>query len=126
MTTATSADVLLRLERVGKTFRMGEVLVEVLKDISLEIYAREILAMIGPSGSGMTTLINLLGGLDKPTVGQTWYRDRELTRFSNAELTRYRRESIGFVFQFYNLVPNLTARENVMVSTEISRNPLDV
>jgi putative ABC transport system ATP-binding protein len=117
---------LLRLENVGRTFQMGEVSVEVLRNISLEIYEGEMLVLVGPSGSGKTTLINLVGGLDAPTVGKAWFRDRELTGFSSRELTRYRRETIGFVFQFYNLVPSLTARENVMVATEISRNPLDV
>ena len=117
---------LLRLEHVGKTFQMGEVPVEVLRNVSLEIYERELVVMVGPSGSGKTTLLNLVGGLDTPTTGKAWFRDQDLTRFNQRELTRYRRETIGFVFQFYNLVPNLTARENVMVATEIARNPLDV
>ncbi len=81
--------------------------------------------MVGPSGSGKTTMLNIIGGLDTPTAGQVWYRDRDLSKASARELTRFRRESIGFVFQFYNLIPNLTARENVLVSTEISRNPLN-
>jgi putative ABC transport system ATP-binding protein len=117
---------LLRLENVSKTFQMGEVQVEVLRNITLDIYERELLVMVGPSGSGKTTLLNLVGGLDSPTSGRAWYRDEDLTRFSQRELTRFRRDTIGFVFQFYNLVPNLTARENVMVATEISRHPLDV
>ena len=119
-------DVLLHLEQVGKTYQMGEVKVEVLKQISLEIYHGELLVMVGPSGSGKTTILNIIGGLDIPTAGQVWYRERDISRASPRELTRYRRETVGFVFQFYNLVPNLTARENVMVSTEISANPMDV
>ena len=119
-------DVLLHLDLVGKTYQMGEVAVEVLKDISLEIYHGELLVLVGPSGSGKTTMLNIIGGLDVPTVGQVWYRERDISRANARELTRYRRETVGFVFQFYNLVPNLTARENVMVSTEISANPLDV
>jgi putative ABC transport system ATP-binding protein len=105
---------------------MGEVDVRVLKHVNLDIYEGEILAILGPSGSGKSTMLNLVGGMDRASEGTLWYRDRDMTRFSTGELTRYRRETIGFVFQFYNLVPTLTARENVMVSTEISRNPLDV
>lgn len=117
---------LLRLENVGKTFYMGEVAVEVLRHVTLDILEGEFLVMVGPSGSGKTTLLNLVGGLDTATAGTVRYRDRDLSALSSAELTRYRREKIGFVFQFYNLVPNLTARENVMVATELSREPLDV
>jgi putative ABC transport system ATP-binding protein len=117
---------LLHLDRVGKTYVMGEVAVEVLHDVSIEIERAEILAIVGPSGSGKSTLLNLIGGLDKPTTGAVWYRDQDLAQLSPHELTLYRRDTVGFVFQFYNLVPNLTARENVLVSTEISRHPLDV
>ena len=116
---------LLRLEHVDKTFQMGEVNVPALRDVSLDVREGELLVMVGPSGSGKSTILNLVGGLDTPTAGCVWYRDRELSRFKPNELTRYRRETVGFVFQFYNLVPNLTARENVMVATEISRNPID-
>jgi putative ABC transport system ATP-binding protein len=118
--------VLLHLDQVGKTYRMGEVSVEVLKHIDLQIYTGELLVLVGPSGSGKTTLLNLIGGLDTPTVGHVWYEERDISESSPRELTKYRRETIGFVFQFYNLVPNLTARENVLVSTEISANPMDV
>ncbi len=116
---------LLHLHGVGKTYQMGEVAVPVLRGVNLEIQHGELLVMVGPSGSGKTTMLNIIGGLDTPSVGQVWYKDRDLSRASSRELTRYRRESIGFVFQFYNLIPNLNARENVLVSTEISRNPLD-
>jgi len=121
-----TSDVLLRLEQVGKTFQMGEVAVNVLHNISLEVYAGEFLVVVGPSGSGKTTMLNIMGGLDQATTGKVLFRDRDLSQASPRELTRYRRDTIGFVFQFYNLVPNLTARENVMVSTEISQNPMDV
>jgi putative ABC transport system ATP-binding protein len=116
---------LLRLERVGKTFQMGEVTVEALRDVSLQIREGEMLVLVGPSGSGKTTILNIVGGLDTATSGRVWYRDREMTSFTPAELTRYRRDTVGFVFQFYNLVPNLSALENVMVSTELSRAPMD-
>jgi putative ABC transport system ATP-binding protein len=118
--------VLIRLDGVDKTFPMGEVSVQALRDISLEVYEGEMLVMVGPSGSGKSTILNILGGLDTPTSGGIWYRDRQLNNVGEAELTRYRRDTIGFIFQFYNLVSNLSARENVMVSTEISRNPMDV
>jgi len=117
--------VLLRLENVSKRFQMGEVTVEALRDVSLEIRQGEMVAMIGPSGSGKTTMLNILGGLDTASEGRVWFGQSELTAFNPAQLTRYRRETVGFVFQFYNLVPNLTARENVMVATEISPNPMD-
>jgi len=117
---------LMRLEEVGKTFEMGEVSVEVLRHITFDVHRGELLVMVGPSGSGKTTLLNIMGGLDSPSVGRLWYDGRELDNASARELTRYRRENVGFVFQFYNLVPNLTARENVLVATEIAKNPMNV
>src|SRR5262245_41818604 len=123
---ATMPTPLLHLDEVGKTYQMGEVAVEVLKHVNLQIYRGELLVLVGPSGSGKTTLLNLIGGLDTPTVGHVWYQDRDISEAGPRALTKYRRETIGFVFQFYNLVPNLTARENVMVSTEISSAPMDV
>lgn len=117
---------LLRLEDVGRTYVMGEVSVEVLKHVTLDIRRGEFLVMVGPSGSGKTTMLNLLGGLDTPSVGSIWFQGRDLAKARRAELTAYRRDEVGFVFQFYNLVPNLTAEENVRVSTELSSHPLDV
>jgi putative ABC transport system ATP-binding protein len=122
----TANNHLLRLENVTKTFQMGEVSVHALRDVSADVRRGEFIVMVGPSGSGKTTILNLIGGLDNATSGRLWFGDREITRFSPAELTRYRRETVGFVFQFYNLVPNLTAAENVMVATELSRDPLPV
>jgi len=115
---------LLRMENVSRRFGMGAVAVEALRDISFGVHEGEFLVMVGPSGSGKTTILNILGGMDSVSEGRVWFRDEDLTEFTPAELTRYRRDSIGFVFQFYNLVPNLTARENVMVATEISRDPM--
>ncbi len=123
---STDPEILLRLESIGRTFQMGEVAVEVLKGISLEVPRGQFLAVVGPSGSGKTTILNLIGGLDLPTTGRLFFRERELTTATPRELTRYRRDQIGFVFQFYNLVPNLTARENILVATEISADPLDI
>ncbi|MEX2356698.1 MAG: ABC transporter ATP-binding protein, partial [Pirellulaceae bacterium] len=110
---------------VDRTFTSGEVKVPVLKDLSLEILRGEVLAVVGPSGSGKSTILNLVGGLDRPTAGEVWFEDQNLATASAARLTRYRREKVGFVFQFYNLVPNLTALENVLTATEIAENPLD-
>ena len=117
---------LLRLERVDKVFQMGEVAVRALDDVSLTIRDGEFLVMAGPSGSGKSTILNIVGGLDTASAGEIWFRDREMTSFNAAELTRYRRETVGFIFQFYNLVPNLSAEENVMISTELSDDPMDV
>ena len=122
----TNSHPLLKLEGVGRRFQMGQVAVEALKDVSIEVFGGEFLVMVGPSGSGKSTALNIIGGLDCATQGRVWYQGNEISGFSSSELTRYRRDTVGFVFQFYNLVPNLTARENVMVSTEISNDPIDV
>jgi putative ABC transport system ATP-binding protein len=107
-----------------KTYTMGDVVVQALRGVELDLYEREFVVLLGPSGSGKSTLLNILGGLDVPTSGQVIYRDHDLTQASDAGLTRYRREHVGFVFQFYNLIPSLTARENVSLVTEIARNPM--
>jgi putative ABC transport system ATP-binding protein len=119
-------DALLRLDNVGRTFRMGEVDVHALRGASLDIHPGELLVVVGTSGSGKTTMLNLIGGLDSPTQGTVFFKNHDLGAASARQLTRYRRESVGFVFQFYNLIPNLTARENVMVATEIADAPLSV
>jgi len=107
-----------------KTYRMGEVEVQALRGIDLELYAGELVVLLGPSGSGKSTLLNILGGLDVPTSGEVRYLDHKLTGATEADLTRFRREHVGFVFQFYNLIPSLTARENVAAVTEISKSPM--
>lgn len=125
---ASDADTgaLFRLQGVGRTFKMGEVEVQALRNVDLEIGRRELLVLLGPSGSGKSTLLNLIGGLDRPTAGTIHFDGHDISAYTNAELTAYRRASLGFVFQFYNLIPNLTARENITVSTEISSDPIDV
>jgi putative ABC transport system ATP-binding protein len=107
-----------------KVYTMGEVEVPALRGIDLELSAGELVVLLGPSGSGKSTLLNILGGLDAPTDGEVWYLDHKLTGASEAELTRFRREHVGFVFQFYNLIPSLTARENVAAVTEIADAPM--
>jgi len=107
-----------------KVYRMGQVEVSALRGVDLEIYASEFVVLLGPSGSGKSTLLNILGGLDTPTDGRARWRDHDLTHATEAELTRYRREHVGFVFQFYNLIPSLSARENVALVTEMAANPM--
>ena len=109
---------------VTKVYHLGEVDVHALRGVDIDLFAGEFLVLLGASGSGKSTLLNILGGLDVPTAGTVRYGDRDLTKFDDAELTRYRREHVGFVFQFYNLVPSLTARENVALVTEISADPM--
>ena len=110
--------------RLTKVYRMGEVQVHALRGVDLDLYQGEFVVLLGPSGSGKSTLLNILGGLDVPTSGTVFYQDHDLSAYNDAALTRYRREHVGFVFQFYNLIPSLTARENVALVTEISGNPL--
>jgi len=105
--------------RLCKTYRMGEVEVHALREVDLEIYEGEFVVLLGPSGSGKSTLLNILGGLDLPTSGEAYWRDHDLAHASEAMLTRYRRDHVGFVFQFYNLIPSLTVRENVALVTDI-------
>ncbi len=110
---------------VTRVYQMGDVRVEALRGVDLDLYRGEFVVLLGPSGSGKSTLLNILGGLDSPTAGKVFYGDEELTAWSDAELTRYRRLHVGFVFQFYNLIPSLTAKENVALITEIARNPME-
>jgi putative ABC transport system ATP-binding protein len=116
---------IFQARRVAKIYQMGEVAVQALRGVDLDLYEHEFVVLLGASGSGKSTLLNILGGLDVPTSGTVHYLDRELTASDDAQLTRYRREHVGFVFQFYNLIPSLTARENVELITEISKSPMD-
>ncbi|SHG38082.1 putative ABC transport system ATP-binding protein [Thermosyntropha lipolytica DSM 11003] len=116
--------ILLKLIGVNKFYHMGEVTVEALKDISLEINEHEITVILGPSGSGKSTLLNMIGGMDRPSAGSIFFYDRDLTRLDDQELTLYRRREIGFVFQFYNLIADLTALENVELAANLVKNPL--
>jgi putative ABC transport system ATP-binding protein len=107
-----------------KVYPMGEIVVHALRGVDFELFPGEIVVLLGPSGSGKSTLLNILGGLDVPTSGRVVYRDHNLTEADEAALTAYRREHVGFVFQFYNLIPSLTARENVALVTDISEAPM--
>ena len=109
---------------ITKVYHMGEVEVQALRGVSLELRESEFVVMLGPSGSGKSTLLNILGGLDVPTSGSVMYRGRNLTTAGERELTMYRRRHVGFVFQFYNLIPSLTARENVALVTDIVEDPM--
>jgi putative ABC transport system ATP-binding protein len=109
---------------ITKVYRVGDVEVHALRGIDLDLYEGELLVLLGPSGSGKSTLLNILGGLDVPSSGRVRYRDRDLTASDDGELTRYRRDHVGFVFQFYNLIPSLTARENTALVTEIAKDPM--
>jgi putative ABC transport system ATP-binding protein len=111
-------------QRLTKTYRMGDVEVPALRGVDIDLFDGEYAVLLGPSGSGKSTLLNILGGLDCPTSGVVRYRDHDLASADDRALTRYRREHIGFVFQFYNLIPSLTARENVALAAEIATRPL--
>ena len=119
------AEVLLRLEQVCRRFSAGTVPVEAVRNVDLEIYRGEFLVVVGPSGSGKSTLLHLMGGIDRPTSGRIFFGDQELTALSARDLTWYRRRHVGVVFQFFNLVANLTARENIQLAAELVPNPRD-
>lgn len=118
------ADPVFRAQGLTKVYRMGDVEVHALRGVDLELRAGEFVVLLGPSGSGKSTLLNILGGLDVPSGGHVWYHGEDLTNAGDARLTRFRREHVGFVFQFYNLIPSLTARENVAIVTDIAPNPM--
>ena len=117
---------ILSTRNLSKSYQMGEVEVKALVDTTFQVEEGEFVVILGPSGSGKSTLLNLIGGMDTPTQGQVFLRDEEVTAYNERELTAYRRNKVGFVFQFYNIMANLTARENVELATEISQNPLDI
>jgi putative ABC transport system ATP-binding protein len=122
--TVTTRPDVFRLEAVTKVYRMGDVNVHALRGISLDVREADFVVLLGPSGSGKSTLLNIIGGLDTPTSGRVLYRDEDLTAADERALTLYRRRHVGFVFQFYNLIPSLTARENVALVTDIVSTPM--
>jgi putative ABC transport system ATP-binding protein len=118
------SETVFQARALTKVYRMGEAEVHALRGVDLEIHAGEFIVLLGPSGSGKSTLLNILGGLDTPTTGDVRFLEHQLTGADEAELTRYRREHVGFVFQFYNLIPSLTVRENVELVTDIAAAPM--
>lgn len=117
-------NVLLDVRKTSKWYQMGEVRVDALKQVDLKIFRGEFVVVLGPSGSGKSTLLNILGGMDKASEGELYYQDKPLHTADEKALTSYRRSAVGFIFQFYNLMPNLTAFENVLLATEITNDPL--
>lgn len=118
------ADLVFSVSGLTKTYHTGSVDVHALRGIDLELYAGEVSVFLGPSGSGKSTMLNIIGGLDTATSGTVTFKDMDLSRLSERALTLYRRDHVGFVFQFYNLIPSLTAKENVELVTEIARDPM--
>jgi putative ABC transport system ATP-binding protein len=121
---AQPGETVLKTKDLSKVYKTGEVEVRALRGVELEAGAGELLVLLGPSGSGKSTLLHILGGLDHASGGHVWFRDLDLTACDDKRLTAYRRDHVGFIFQFYNLIPSLTARENVGLVTEIARNPM--
>jgi putative ABC transport system ATP-binding protein len=119
------SDAVIKVENLTKTYEMGEVAVHALRGVDVQLNSGELIVLLGPSGSGKSTLLNIIGGLDNPSSGRVFYRDQELTVAREQERTQFRRSHVGFVFQFYNLIPSLTAKENVALVTEIAKNPMD-
>lgn len=122
---AARSDRAFATKGLTKVYGEGEAAVHALRGVDLQIPSGEIVVLLGPSGSGKSTLLNIIGGLDRASDGEAWFRDFDLSAMDDAELTRYRRENVGFVFQFYNLMPSLTARENVELVTEIADDPME-
>ncbi|MBD3679680.1 MAG: ABC transporter ATP-binding protein [Rhodobacteraceae bacterium] len=118
-------ETIFRTEGLTKVYDTGTVKIHALAGVDLELFSGELAVLLGPSGSGKSTLLNILGGLDHATAGRVWFRDLELTGLGDRGLTRFRRDHVGFVFQFYNLVASLTARENVQLVTDVSPNPMN-
>lgn len=119
-------NILMQVQNLSKNYKMGEVTVNALENINIEIYDGEFIVILGPSGSGKSTLLNILGGMDLPSEGRVIVKEEEITNYNDRKLTAYRREKVGFVFQFYNLMANLTAKENVELATEMCKDALQI
>ncbi|NLO38420.1 MAG: ABC transporter ATP-binding protein [Ruminiclostridium sp.] len=119
-------DTILSAKSLSRFYQMGEVQVKALDGADFEIYQGEFVVVLGPSGSGKSTMLNMIGGMDKPSAGEIYYKGKPMHNASEQQRTQYRRNAVGFVFQFYNLMPNLTAMENVQLTVEIARKPLNI
>ncbi len=117
-------EALIKVDKVTKEYKMSEVTVTALNEIEFEIYEGEFIVVLGPSGSGKSTVLNIIGGIDTPTSGSIIYKDKNIDKMNQKELTKYRKDSVGFVFQFYNLIPNLTAKENIQLAGNMSKTPI--
>lgn len=115
---------IIQLKNITKEYKMGEVTVNALRGVTLSLYENEFVVILGSSGSGKSTMLNIIGGIDKPTNGDILFYEKNISKFTEAELTKFRREAVGFVFQFYNLIPNLTARENILLASELSSSSI--
>lgn len=120
------SEIILKVENLSKYYQMGEVTVKALEDVSFEVVKGEFIVILGPSGSGKSTLLNIIGGMDTPSGGRVLFNDELITNLTDKELTMYRRNKIGFVFQFYNLMATLTAKENIELAVEICENHIDI
>ena len=120
------SEILYKVENLTKHYHMGEVIVKALRETSFEIMAGEFVVILGPSGSGKSTLLNIMGGMDNPTSGKVYFKGIDITEYDDKKLTYFRRNDVGFIFQFYNLMGNLTARENVELAVEVCENTLDI
>ncbi len=114
----------IKVDKITKEYKMSEVTVRALNEIEFEIFEGEFIVVLGPSGSGKSTVLNIIGGIDTPTSGDIIYKDKNVATMSNKQLTKYRKENVGFVFQFYNLIPNLTAKENIQLAGNMSKEPI--
>ncbi len=119
-------ETVLSVNNITKQYHMGDVIVNALKGVSFELFKGEFVVVLGASGSGKSTILNIIGGIDTATSGEVIYKGENIGEKNDKELTLFRREAIGFIFQFYNLVPNLTAEENILIAADLSKNPLDV
>lgn len=120
------SQILIKTEKISKFYQMGQVTVKALQEVSFDVYKGEFVVILGPSGSGKSTLLNIIGGMDTPSEGKAFFLEEEITSLDEKQLTDYRRHQVGFVFQFYNLMANLTAKENVELATEITKDPLNI
>lgn len=118
------SEIIMKVTDLTKEYRMGEVTVHALRGVTFDLHSGEFIVVLGPSGSGKSTLLNIIGGIDKPTSGSIQFENKDISNANDKELTNYRRNTVGFVFQFYNLIPNLTAKENIVLASEMTKDAI--